>query len=99
MKTFALIAVAAASLFASAATAQPERADVAVSYADLNLASSAGRAVLARRIETAANAACGVDAGQRDLALSRTAARCHAMAVSSAMERIALHTTTQIASR
>ena len=99
MKIFAIVAFTAASVIATAATADPTRADVSVSYADLNLASPAGQASLARRIDAAANATCSVDANQRDLALTRNSARCHDAAVSGAHAAVAMATAPQLASR
>ena len=99
MKIFAIVAFTAASVIATAATAEPTRADVSVSYADLNLASPAGQASLARRIDAAANATCSVDANQRDLTLKRNSARCHDAAVSGARAAVAMATAPQLASR
>jgi UrcA family protein len=99
MKIFAIIAFTAASVIATAATAEPTRTDVRVSYADLNLASPAGQATLARRIDAAASKACSVDANQRDLALKANSARCYDAAVSGGRTAVAMATSPQLASR
>lgn len=99
MKIFAIIAFTAASVIATAATAEPTRTDVRVSYADLNLASPAGQAMLARRIDTAASKACSVDANQRDLGMKRNSTRCYDAAVSGARTAVAMATAPQLASR
>lgn len=99
MKIIAICALAAASLVATAATAQPERTDVKVSFADLNLASPAGHAALVRRITVAANTACGVDANRWDLLIRRKAVRCRDAAVANALAQVDAVATTQIALR
>ena len=86
IKTFTAAIIA---LAASVATAQPVTTDIRVSYADLNLGSDAGQAVLAKRIETAANSACGANANQRDLSMKRNSSSCSAAAVSKANLAIA----------
>lgn len=59
MKTFALAAVIAASLFAAPAVAQPGPTRIVISPAGLDLATAEGRASLDLRILHAARAACG----------------------------------------
>jgi UrcA family protein len=54
-------------------------ADATVSYADLNLASSAGKAALDRRVARAADRVCGVG-DERFLRLQAIARRCAAEA-------------------
>jgi UrcA family protein len=79
MKTSHIIATVAVAIFATAASAQPVA--VKVGYADLNLNSAAGQAVLGQRIDAAARKACGVDANERLLPMSMAAAQCHQDAV------------------
>lgn len=70
---------------ANCQTLQPRTARV--SYADLDLASAAGRAMLERRVDAAADAVCGRN-GYVGLAEQRTAAACHASAVETALGRV-----------
>ena len=79
---FACVAVATS---ANCQTLQPRTARV--SYADLDLASPAGRAMLERRVDTAADAVCGRN-GYVGLAEFRIVEACHADAVESAMGRV-----------
>lgn len=100
MKIFTTAASLIATAFiATAAIAQPAATGVRVSYADLDLSSSAGQDTLARRINAAANSACNVDFGQRDLVMRALSARCHDAAVSSARTAIAAATAPVLASR
>ncbi|MBC7520788.1 MAG: UrcA family protein [Sandarakinorhabdus sp.] len=99
MKISTIIAAAAVVLFTTAAGAEPVKTQVEVRYSDLNLASPDGKAALAKRIEIAANTACGVGANQRDLALISQASRCHAEAVATANVAIASVTAPVLASR
>jgi UrcA family protein len=73
-----LILVAAAALAMPAAAAEPVRAsDVrAVSFADLNLESDAGRAELQRRMARAVSSLCSVDHMPDSFALDAEQARC-----------------------
>ena len=98
MKIFTIIATAAA-LIGTAATAQPVRTEIAVSYADLNLASDAGQAVLAQRINSAASKVCDVNPNQRDLAMKANSKRCYTAAVSSANTAVASSDRLVVASR
>jgi UrcA family protein len=84
-----IIAIIAAAIVASAASAQTVPTKVRVSYADLNLTTAAGQAALASRIDIAADAACGVDANELQLVMRRYTARCHDAAVSRAAIGIA----------
>ena len=59
MKTLLTLAAAAAAFVGSPALAQNGPAQVAVSYADLDLSSRAGVRTLDRRIRTAVEQACG----------------------------------------
>lgn len=102
MKIFTAIATAAviaAGFVATDATAQAVSTTVRVSYADLNLSSSAGMNTLTRRINAAANTACAVEPGQRDLTSKGNSARCHVAAVASARTAIAAATAPMFASR
>lgn len=87
MKAPLLFAFACVALSASAncQTLQPRTARV--SYADLDLASPAGRAMLERRVDAAADAVCGRN-GYVGLAELRIAAACHAQAVEGAMGKV-----------
>ena len=60
MKTLVLAAVAAASLSAAPAIAQPAQTRIVISPAGLDLTTAKGRAVLDLRILHAARTACGV---------------------------------------
>jgi UrcA family protein len=71
---YALGALAALTLLNGPALAQPARTDeaaaprqAAVSYADLNLNSPEGQAILVARIHHAAEAVCGPEPDSRDL--------------------------------
>jgi|SRR5580692_1137504 UrcA family protein len=79
-RNFTLAAVAAVCLAAVAAGAHADEAAVAVPtrtvhYADLNLNTQAGAAVLYKRIRNAAEQVCG-DVGSRDLAQAAAARAC-----------------------
>ena len=73
MKTqYALAAFAALTLTAGSALAAPVQADdgprqAAVSYADLNLNTDSGKAILVARIHRAAEAVCGGEPDSRDV--------------------------------
>jgi len=67
-------AVAAALIAAAPAIAGGEKS-VKVAYADLNLASSSGKAVFAERIDAAIARVCG-STTQRDLTMAIAASRC-----------------------
>jgi len=98
MKIIAIIAFAAASIAASAASAEPTHNIVVVSYADLNLSSEAGRTTLARRINIAARVACGSGSSQ-PIQLQRITDRCVKTASSEARTVMASIAPAQIASR
>lgn len=99
MKIFHTIMTASIAMLATAASAQMVPTQIEVRYTDLNLGSTAGQATLASRIDVAAKQACGVDADQRILMLSTSAARCHEQAVSKANLAIASATAPVLASR
>lgn len=73
------------------ATAGPVQAATTarVSYADLNLGTSAGRAMMKARVATAARQLCGADDGKRTLQDLRTVSRCRQEVVMSATPQIA----------
>ena len=85
LKTFpALAALALAAALVIPTVSQAAEADsVRVSYADLNLASTAGADVLQRRIAFAANRVCDT-ADPRDLNLVRMNADCREGAIAGA---------------
>lgn len=101
MKIFTAIAAAAVIVasFTAAASAQEAGISVKVGYGDLNLNSSVGQDILARRINAAANKACAVDPGERDLSVRLNAWRCHATAMSGARTAVAAITAPIYASR
>lgn len=98
MKIITIIA-AAAAIVATSASADPVRTKVAVSYADLNLDSAAGKATLARRIDTAAGKACDVDSNERNLRSRQLTNECRHAAVAKASLIIASVTAPVYASR
>ena len=99
MKIITIIAAAAAAIIATSAGAQTDRSGVAVSYADLDVASAAGQATLARRIDAAADKACAVDHNERRIAFRRLANECHDAAVAKASLIVASATAPVYASR
>ena len=69
---FGLAGLAALTLIAGPALAAPVQSDdaprqAAVSYADLNLSTPTGQAVLVARIHSAAQAVCGPEPDSRDV--------------------------------
>jgi UrcA family protein len=72
-RSYTLAALAALSLIGGPALARPTQADdaaprqAAVSYADLNLNTETGQAILVARIHRAAEAVCGPEPDSRDL--------------------------------
>jgi UrcA family protein len=100
MKILAIIATAAVISFAgAAANAEPEHVSVAVSFADLNLASPQGQAVLDRRIQMAADKACRIVEMERDLSIRADVAACITAAVSNARYALASTNAQVLASR
>jgi UrcA family protein len=87
MKAPLLLAFACVAITSQAncQTLQPRTARV--SYADLDLASAAGRATFERRVDAAADAVCGRN-GYAGLAELRAAAACHSRAVEGAMGQV-----------
>jgi UrcA family protein len=85
----AVAAVAAAFVTTSLAVspAAAQTAEVAVSYADLNLASPAGRAALDGRIALAARQVCAIGAGV-DLKLTSQSRSCEDGAIASAAAQV-----------
>lgn len=98
MKIITIIA-AATAIIATSANAETVRSQIAVSYADLNLASDAGKTTLAARVDVAADSACGVNDNVRDLRSRQMARRCHDAAVAKASLIIASATAPVYASR
>ena len=74
MKTFALAAVIAASLFSATAMAQPAPTRIVISPAGLDLATAEGRAALDLRILHAARTACGTPSSADAQGRSKTEA-------------------------
>lgn len=73
---------------AVSAAAEPLQARTArVSFADLNLGSAAGRAMLERRVAAAADSVCRVN-GYSDLGSLRAAEACFGKAVDQAMSQV-----------
>jgi UrcA family protein len=90
-KRIACIVLAAAPIAMVAGGAQAQQADapahVAVSYADLNLNSDAGTAVLYRRLRQAARQVCG-DFDTTNLARGRITTNCINNAMSQAVAQV-----------
>jgi UrcA family protein len=89
---YGLIALTALTLIAGPALARPN-ADEAprqakVSYADLNLNTAAGQAVLAARIRRAAEAVCGPEPDSRDVKALMTFNRCMKQSTGEALAAI-----------
>ena len=84
MKTYA-IAFAAALTGLAALPAQAQEVRVPVGYADLDLASEAGAATLAGRIETRVAIACARDTATRDL---RAVTQCRSQLLANAVEQL-----------
>src|ERR1700761_9173057 len=91
---YALAALAAATLITGPALAQPLSKDddaprrAAVSYADLNLNTAGGQAVLAARIHRAAETVCGPEPDSRDLKRLAPFRRCLKESVDAAVAAI-----------
>lgn len=98
MKTIHILAAAALTLgLAGPSFAEPVSTNV--SFADLDVATSAGQNALAQRIANAAGAVCGVENGTTDLASHIAAKTCRAKAIAVTMLAFAMKTTPQFASR
>ena len=76
MTKFAIFLAIAASTISTPSFAAQRTADVRVAYADLQLASEAGRATLDRRINAAIDLSCGVDERVQNLHERRAVLRC-----------------------
>jgi UrcA family protein len=87
--TLILIASAAAAFTAPAFAAPPPEGSIAVRYADLNLASEEGTAVLDGRIQRAADRLCGRDFNIRDLTTLAAANACRKKAVAGTATQVA----------
>ena len=87
MKSLAQVAALAALAFATPAIAQPTA--ITISFADLNLASSAGKATLDRRIAVAVRSICG-SPHNLDLAAVSAARECAIEARASAKSQVSL---------
>jgi UrcA family protein len=90
---YALTALAALSLISTPAFSQAVRTDgdtlqTAVSYADLNLDTQSGQAVLKARIQRAAEAVCGPEPDSRDLGPLMAFRRCMKQSVETAVAAI-----------
>lgn len=103
MKSFSIISAAialvAAGTAAQAAAFNDTPTAVRVSYADLDIASPAGRASFDRRIKQAARQACGDATRERDLQLQSDKRQCFRAAVEKAETDLANVTSTVLASR
>ena len=88
---YALTALAALSLISTPAFSQSVRSDddatrqAVVSYADLNLNTPFGQAVLKARIQRAAEVVCGPEPDSRDLAPLMAFRRCMKQTVDTAV--------------
>jgi UrcA family protein len=81
---------------AVSAAAEPLQARTArVSFADLNLGSAAGRAMLERRVHAAADTVCRVN-GYTDLGSLRAGEVCFGKAVDQAMSQVRMASSTGI---
>lgn len=81
---------------AVSAAAEPLQARTArISFADLNLNSAAGRAMLERRVNAAADSVCRVN-GYTDLGSLRAGEACFGKAVDQAMSQVRLANSTAI---
>ena len=91
---YRLAALAGLTLIAGPALAQTVQTDgdaprrAAVSYADLNLNTADGRAVLMARIQRAAEQVCGPEPDSRDLKPLMAFRRCMSQAVNTAVAAI-----------
>lgn len=89
MNTIALKALAAASLsLVAVAPAAAQDVHVTVHHGDLDIASPAGAATLAERLEIGAKAACG-RADPRDLKAGAALGECREAALQGAMKQAA----------
>lgn len=77
-----------AALADEAVTNEVSTGNIAVSYADLNLASTSGLDLLYRRVKSAANKVCGVENMKVSLDIVRNNRACVAGAIDSAIGAI-----------
>lgn len=77
-----------AALAGEAVTHEVDNGDIAVSYADLNLASTSGIDLLYRRVKLAANKVCGVENMRVSLDIVRRNRTCVAGAIDNAIGTI-----------
>ena len=84
-----LCATASVGSAVSAAAAPLQARTARVSFADLNLNSAAGRAMLERRVNAAADSVCRVN-GYTDLGSLRAGEACFGKAVDQAMSQVRL---------
>jgi UrcA family protein len=88
---YALAAFAALTLTAGPALARPAQADdeaprqATVSYADLNLNTAGGQAVLTARLHRAAEAVCGPEPDSRDVKAQMAFQRCMKQSLNTAI--------------
>jgi UrcA family protein len=91
---YALAAIAAVTLISTPAFSKPVQTDddaprqAVVSYADLNLATQSGQAVLRARIHRAAQAVCGPEPDSRDIERLMPFRRCMKQSVDTAAAAI-----------
>jgi UrcA family protein len=90
---YAVAALAALTLFAGPALARPTQAEdsprqTAVSYADLNLSTAQGKAILVARIQRAAEAVCGEAPDSRDVKAQMAFRACMKQSVDTAVAAI-----------
>lgn len=86
--TLLALAAAAASLVIGGAPALGQTGAFSVSYADLNLASPAGRATLDRRIGSVARMVCGEAPAPLDLRAEGLVRACRAELAASARQQV-----------
>ena len=87
LSALAALAIAGATVFPTVSQAA-ETESVVVSYADLNLASSAGQQILHRRVASAASTLCGFD-GAMDYALNQAVNNCRTTTVAGVQPAVA----------
>jgi UrcA family protein len=91
---YTIAAAAAFTLFSAPAFAAPAQSNLetsqqaTVSYADLNLETPSGQAILKARIQRAAEAVCGPEPDSRDLAQLAPYRRCMKETVDTAVAAI-----------
>ena len=88
MKKVAVAALAVLLLAGTAQAAEPEAVSVVVSYDDLNLETSAGKAALDARIDAAVDDVCAKPSTMRDLKAMSAWSECRKSAAASAVEQV-----------